>query len=284
MLGGRIGPRRKGHEILALSGKRRALARAYAVVSISSVAIGLGVTGSAEGAVTPSVTAAGSQVAKASPAVAAARLQPVVLGPALLAQPLDPRDLDCMTKAVYYEARGETAAGQAAVAQVVLNRVGQGSFAPSVCGVVYQGAGTGDCQFSFACHGRTAKSRLEPDAWATSRAVAARALSGYVMPEIHGATYFHVASLGAVWGRKMAPVARVGRHVFYSPGGRRDLGRAYQVLEAQAKTAPAARAAAAQPVRETLRGPEKPAAPLTGLQAASSAQSDSAAAGPRTAS
>jgi len=32
-------------------------------------------------------------------------------------------DVDCLAVAVYFEARGESAAGQAAVAQVVLNRL-----------------------------------------------------------------------------------------------------------------------------------------------------------------
>jgi hypothetical protein len=50
------------------------------------------------------------------------------------------RDLECLTEAVYFEARGETPAGQAAVAQVVLNRVKSPAFPKSVCGVVFQGA------------------------------------------------------------------------------------------------------------------------------------------------
>ena len=50
------------------------------------------------------------------------------------------RDLECLTQAVYFEARGETPAGQAAVAQVVMNRVKSPAFPKSVCGVVFQGA------------------------------------------------------------------------------------------------------------------------------------------------
>ncbi|HEV7383782.1 MAG TPA: cell wall hydrolase, partial [Phenylobacterium sp.] len=44
------------------------------------------------------------------------------------------RELDCLTQAVYFEARGETARGQAAVAQVVMNRVANRNFPKTICG------------------------------------------------------------------------------------------------------------------------------------------------------
>lgn len=129
-------------------------------------------------------------------------------------------DLDCLTAAVYYEARGETKAGQAAVAQVVLNRVRNRNFPKTVCGVVYQGAAGHSCQFSFACDG-AAEGRREQGAWTRARSVAARALGGYVMPQVAGATHFHVASLGAVWGGSMVRIAQIGEHVFYAFSGHR---------------------------------------------------------------
>ena len=70
------------------------------------------------------------------------------------------RELECLADAVYYEARGETPSGQAAVAQVVMNRVRHPAFPKSICGVVFQGAynRTG-CQFSFACDGSMRRAR-----------------------------------------------------------------------------------------------------------------------------
>lgn len=130
------------------------------------------------------------------------------------------RDLDCLTAAVYYEARGENPAGQAAVAQVVLNRVRHPAFPKTVCGVVYQGAAAGACQFSFACDGAADRQR-EPEAWARARSVAERALSGYVMTGVGHATHFHIASLDVDWGGQMIRVAQVGQHVFYAFGGGR---------------------------------------------------------------
>ena len=148
-----------------------------------------------------------------------------------LAQPSSPtdgnaltgaRDLDCLSAAVYYEARGESKTGQQAVAQVVLNRVRHPAFPKTVCGVVYQGAHTGVCQFSFACDGSTRRPR-EAIAWREARSVAARALSGFVMRVVGNSTHFHVANLGAVWGVGLMRVAQIGAHVFYKFSGRHTL-------------------------------------------------------------
>ena len=55
------------------------------------------------------------------------------------------RALLCLTQAVYYEAGFEPLEGRRAVAQVILNRLRHPAFPKSVCGVVYQGAGSGTC-------------------------------------------------------------------------------------------------------------------------------------------
>ena len=73
---------------------------------------------------------------------------------------IDPKDnarqMRCLAEAIYFEARSEPEAGQAAVAQVVLNRVRSGIYPTDVCGVVYQDANRPfACQFSFACEGKS---------------------------------------------------------------------------------------------------------------------------------
>jgi spore germination cell wall hydrolase CwlJ-like protein len=149
------------------------------------------------------------------------------------------RELDCLTAAVYYESRGESAAGQAAVAQVVLNRVSHPLFPKSICGVVYQGAHGRGCQFSFACNGAM-HARHEPAAWARAREVAERAMGGYVMTDVGRATHFHVTRLGAVWGGGMMKIARVGGHDFYTFSGRHVAGRAHGAELAAPDTLPPA--------------------------------------------
>ncbi len=128
------------------------------------------------------------------------------------------RELECLTQAVYFEARGETAVGQQAVAQVVLNRVRHPAYPKSVCGVVFQGAARArGCQFSFACDGSMRRGR-EAIAWNRARSVAARALSGGVMASVGDATNFHTTGVAPNWGPRMVRVAQVGMHVFYRFG------------------------------------------------------------------
>jgi hypothetical protein len=124
------------------------------------------------------------------------------------------RDLDCLTEAVYFEARGEPARGQAAVAQVVLNRVANPSFPKSVCGVVFQGAASRGCQFSFACDG-SMRQGLETAAWDRARQVAERALAGVTSGGIGAATHFHTVDVQPYWTPQMLRVAQVGLHIFY---------------------------------------------------------------------
>ena len=129
------------------------------------------------------------------------------------------RDLECLTQAVYYESRGESRSGQSAVAQVILNRVRHPAFPKSVCGVVFQGAKTGGCQFSFACDGQP-HHPLENASWRRAEGVAAEALDGQVMAEVGDATHFHVASSGSNFSAGLLKVAQIGAHVFYRFGGR----------------------------------------------------------------
>jgi len=147
------------------------------------------------------------------------------------------RELECLTQAVYYEARGETPSGQAAVAQVVLNRVRHPAFPKTVCGVVFQGAArkTG-CQFSFACNG-VMRRRVEPAAWRRAERVASRALGGEVMAEVGRSTHFHTTAVAPYWGPRMTRVTQVGQHVFYrfnrNPAPMRMLARAEEVSPEQ---------------------------------------------------
>ncbi len=129
-------------------------------------------------------------------------------------------DSDCLSQAVYYEARGEGDDGMRAVAQVILNRVRHPAFPKTICGVVYQGAmqQTG-CQFSFACDGSLARP-VEAWAWRRAKAVAQAALSGYVMKAVGTATHFHTLSVDPHWSSNMVKIATVGGHTFYQFQGR----------------------------------------------------------------
>lgn len=122
---------------------------------------------------------------------------------------------DCLTAAIYYEARSQTEDGQRAVAQVVLNRVRDLAFPSSVCGVVYQGSNrrTG-CQFSFTCDGSMYR-RRDPYAWESAREVAAAALGGAVYSPVGSATHYHATSVLPWWAASLSRIGQVGAHIFY---------------------------------------------------------------------
>lgn len=129
------------------------------------------------------------------------------------------RALRCLTQAVYYEAALESDRGQAAVAQVVLNRVRDPNFPASVCGVVFQGAErTTGCQFSFTCDGSMAGGVI-PWAWDRARKVAERALAGEVVAEIGAATHYHADYVVPWWSPTVRKVGQIGTHIFYRWAG-----------------------------------------------------------------
>ncbi len=130
------------------------------------------------------------------------------------------RDLECLTQAAYYEARGEGRDGMRAVTQVVLNRVRHSAFPKTVCGVVYQGANRRvGCQFSFTCNG-SMRGAVNRTAWNRARDVASSALSGQVYAAVGNATFFHTTGVAPGWRNSMIRVGQVGDHLFYRFGGR----------------------------------------------------------------
>ncbi|MFL5295548.1 MAG: cell wall hydrolase [Phenylobacterium sp.] len=182
------------------------------------------------------------------------------------------RDLECLTDAVYFEARGETPRGQAAVAQVVLNRLANPNFPKTVCGVVFQGARHPGCQFSFACDGSMHRG-LEMAAWDRARRVAEQALAGVRSASIGNATHFHTVDVQPYWGPSMLRVAQVGLHIFYRRNPHAPAMQAGEVEEAVFTSLPSA---AGSGIRLASAVAGKGA---DGMPAASSPSSEAAKAG-----
>ena len=165
---------------------------------------------------------------------------------------IDPKDsarqMRCLAEAIYFEARSEPEAGQAAVAQVVLNRVRSGIFPTDVCGVVYQDANRPfACQFTFACEGKSLRIE-EPGAWAIATRIAKEVVAGTNYdPKVSDAVNYHATYVYPFWAPSLRRVEKIGMHIFYAmkpglywaPGalnGRGDL----PPLQAQASAAPTA--------------------------------------------
>jgi spore germination cell wall hydrolase CwlJ-like protein len=133
-------------------------------------------------------------------------------------KPTGDEQWQCLTEALYFEARGESLDGQIAVAEVILNRVDSPLYPRTVCGVVKQRGG-GGCQFSYVCNG---KSRMRERGAADLAGRIARAmLDGAPRMLTDGATHFHTRAVKPSWSKRFARTAAIGAHLFYrQPGSR----------------------------------------------------------------
>ncbi len=137
----------------------------------------------------------------------------------LLAQPVPQGDGDwqCLTEALYFEARGESLEGLIAVAEVILNRVDSPLYPHNVCGVVKQRGG-GGCQFSYVCDGRTDRMR-ETEAADLAGRIARAMLDGAPRVLTEGATHFHTKGVRPSWSKRFSRTASIGAHFFYRQPG-----------------------------------------------------------------
>ncbi len=126
---------------------------------------------------------------------------------------------NCLARAVYFEARGESEMGQLAVAKVVINRTKNPRFPKSICGVVYQGSQRrNSCQFSFACDGHADEIR-QPGSWAQAKRVAKKALDGDHSLKNMNAVNYHADYVKPKWSKTLKRVGKIGRHIFYRGEG-----------------------------------------------------------------
>jgi spore germination cell wall hydrolase CwlJ-like protein len=126
------------------------------------------------------------------------------------------REQNCLTAGIYFEARGEPVRGQAAVAQVILNRVKNPAYPNSICGVVYQNKKWRNrCQFSFACD--RVKDRVnDPKRWELASYVARETTEGRIwLTQVGSSTHYHATYVRPKWASRMKKVGRIGLHVFY---------------------------------------------------------------------
>ncbi len=138
----------------------------------------------------------------------------------LPAEAFSAAEQQCLSSGIYFEARGESVKGQAAVAQVILNRVRNPTYPNTICGVVYQNQDWRNrCQFSFACD--NIKDRVNSERhWKMAREVALATTAGKIwLKEVGSATHYHAVYVRPAWGRSMKKVGRIGLHVFYRTYG-----------------------------------------------------------------
>jgi hypothetical protein len=175
---------------------------------------------------------------------------------------IDPKDsarqMRCLGEAIYFEARSEPEAGQAAVAQVVLNRVRSGIFPTNVCAVVYQDRNHPfACQFSFACEGKSLRIE-EPAAWATATRIAQAVVSGAnYNPKVVEALNYHANYVYPFWAPSLRRVDRIGAHIFYAM--RAGMNWAPGALNGRGDLPPLQPQASASPLVQTVAALKSPA-------------------------
>jgi N-acetylmuramoyl-L-alanine amidase len=138
------------------------------------------------------------------------------------------RELDCLARNVYWEARSEGEKGQRAVAWVTLNRVAHPHYPKTVCGVVGQARVDSQgrplrnqCQFSWFCDGKPDDPR-DASAWARAQQVAWEVMGKRDRGETQkdptkGAVFYHATWMeqSPAWAETRKPTVQLGLHQFY---------------------------------------------------------------------
>ena len=128
------------------------------------------------------------------------------------------KNLDCLARNVYFEARGEPLAGQFAVAEVTLNRQASRLYPRTICEVVYQKNWDPLRKRYVGAFSWTEFDSLpEPSGehWQRAWRVAEAVYYGKSIPTLQGALHFHATYIKPDWAKSKQRVARIGRHVFY---------------------------------------------------------------------
>ena len=126
----------------------------------------------------------------------------------------------CITEALYYEARGEGEIGMRYVLSVIHNRKNSVGFPNSYCKVIHQRR-----QFSYrngvspGIHIEIKPIRASDKiAYELASELAESAAWGRIDPSvdsIRGATYYHTTKVKPYWSKKMQKIITIGNHVFY---------------------------------------------------------------------
>jgi N-acetylmuramoyl-L-alanine amidase len=120
----------------------------------------------------------------------------------------------CLAQTLYFEAKSEGRRGMVAVGWVVLNRMRDGEFPRSVCGVVKQGREKPGCQFSYWCDGKSDAPKPD-DEWVLAQDVARDLLSKPPPDPTGGAMFYHAVEVSAPWAATRKRTGQIGRHIYY---------------------------------------------------------------------
>lgn len=130
---------------------------------------------------------------------------------------IEHKQIECLAKNIYHEARGESTTGKIAIAFVTLNRVKSTKYPKTICSVVTQKDKGGKCQFSWTCGKPKRIHQVKKDKSFTE----ALNLASYVYlnrDKLHdptrGSLHYHAKSANPKW--KWKKILQIGNHIFYN--------------------------------------------------------------------
>ena len=122
-------------------------------------------------------------------------------------QKLSKAQIECLSKAAYHEAKGESDKGMLAVIHTTLNRVKDNRFPKTVCGVVYQKS-----QYSWTKYNPKVK---EQEQYARAERLAKEVIDGKHKDNTYGALYFVHVKINRNWLEKLTYTCTIGNHKFF---------------------------------------------------------------------
>ena len=133
-----------------------------------------------------------------------------------------PKDIECLTRNIYYESGAELLEGKVAVAVVTINRSRDERFgSKTLCGIIHSRTNIGNgvvvCQFSWTC-GTKIPIKKDSEHWKASKEVAENIARGDYSEysyKYRKALFFHSISVKPSWAYVKRVVARIGGHIFY---------------------------------------------------------------------
>jgi spore germination cell wall hydrolase CwlJ-like protein len=127
-------------------------------------------------------------------------------------------DLNCLAQNVYYEGRGESLAGQQAIAEVTLNRVASAQFPDTVCDVVHEQRWDARRKRYVGAFSWTELDHVQRPVgkpWESALAVATAVYDEEAESRAEGALFYHATSIEPTWAKAKVRVAKIGNHIFY---------------------------------------------------------------------
>lgn len=123
---------------------------------------------------------------------------------------MDQRDIDCLAKNIFHEARFEPYIGKIAVAQITFNRVLDGRWGDSICKVVYAHK-----QFSWTLKPRLVNKELKGAKWQQALHAAKMFQNGVRVRNLAHAKWYHAEYVSPKWQDDYKRIHQYGLHIFY---------------------------------------------------------------------